>query len=304
MDRPNTGTRSVWSRVLLELMVSVIIPLVATPLLGPYEQVLLGAVCYILISVTRLSIQMLSLQTASHTTGRNSYARDHFGDRLRAIQESYSYILGAQRLDESFAGRYYLEQISEFADQIHYDATSQEIRASKHPYERTELLCDVIGQRSGQLVRLVFNLDSLDFMRDSFNRGYYELQVRLAVDKGARIRRLFLMTDEDQVEDEFAERVFDFHSRAPGFECRVLDIRSWSKLVEDLGTPANALDFGVWGERIVYKTIAASAQNIEGSYCFDERVTIQLVPGSQVCPLWSMVRASRALMPCLRVVDR
>lgn len=33
-------------------------------------------------------------------------------------------------------------------------------------------------------------------------------------------------------------------------------------------------------------------------------VTIQLVPGSQHCPLWSMVRASRAFMPCFRVVDR
>ncbi|MFG1955471.1 aldehyde dehydrogenase family protein [Micromonospora sp. NPDC048830] len=33
-------------------------------------------------------------------------------------------------------------------------------------------------------------------------------------------------------------------------------------------------------------------------------VTVQLVWGSQVCPLWRRVRASRALMPCLRAVDR
>jgi Calcineurin-like phosphoesterase len=33
-------------------------------------------------------------------------------------------------------------------------------------------------------------------------------------------------------------------------------------------------------------------------------VTVQLVPGSQVCPAWSCVSASRALRPCLRAVDR
>ncbi|GAA4264117.1 hypothetical protein GCM10022255_114800 [Dactylosporangium darangshiense] len=33
-------------------------------------------------------------------------------------------------------------------------------------------------------------------------------------------------------------------------------------------------------------------------------VTVQLVPGSQVRPLWRLVRASRALMPCLRAVER
>jgi hypothetical protein len=35
-----------------------------------------------------------------------------------------------------------------------------------------------------------------------------------------------------------------------------------------------------------------------------QRVNVQLVVGSQVCPLWSGVRESRALIACLLAVDR
>jgi hypothetical protein len=37
---------------------------------------------------------------------------------------------------------------------------------------------------------------------------------------------------------------------------------------------------------------------------FPDAVTVQVVSGIQVFPLWSWVRACRAVMPCLRVVVR
>ena len=268
----NPSIKSQWLQIALSLAVAVIIPVAATPIMTPFQQIMLGIGTYIVILLTRIGLQMGVLQAVSSSQRKALMARGTATDRLYEIEHSYGNILTFREYEANYPAQFYYRRLSGFADDIYHSAAKQEIRSIDEPYEWTELLCKVVGQTPKSTLRLMFDLDNLQFLADSWNRGYYELQVRLAIDHGARVRRLFITRDHSQLLDPFAKRVLEFHTRAPGFECRTISAMSWGKLVNDLRIPDSTQDFGVWGDDIVYKSTAANFQRIEGIFCFQPRL--------------------------------
>ncbi|MBO0783042.1 MAG: hypothetical protein J2P37_29860 [Ktedonobacteraceae bacterium] len=247
-----------------------------TPVFDVFQQIMLGFAVYTVMAVTRLSWSTAALVSIERRLESSRNLRRSIDRKLEEIRESYFAILERVDYDKNFPAQYFDRMISSLQDRLYNAATKEEVRVDELSFACTEIICTVVANRKNQTLRLVYPLSNKDFVFDTWSRGYYRTLVQLAATKQvAEVRRLFIYDSPEDLRQVNFKRLFDFHMRAPRFDCRLVSRADWVKLQRDLRIHEGADDFGVWGDLIVYRAVAAQPDHIEGIYSAQLRTVEQ-----------------------------
>jgi hypothetical protein len=274
--RRSSGERF-WPRILLEASASILVPIAATPIFSPFEQVAVGAATYLVIAVTRIGITMSKLSIRHEEEQEQLALNSEFDKLLVQMQMSFSIIRRQAPARANFSAAILRKQAQAFAERLAHAASHQELRASEDLYGRSKMLFDIVGATRNPSISLVLTLDGRSesdggFVSSAWNRYYYAAQVDLVTKSGASIRRLFVQPDGADMESPEMKRLIDFHRTNSGFDCRAIDHASWARLNHDNSLPGRRSDFGIWGPVAVYKAIGTDSDDLSGMYFTDPDV--------------------------------
>ena len=272
------------ARTLLEVAASVIVPLIAMTIkdsknqqiFNTFDQLMIGFAVYTVLTLTRLAWTNGQLLEIERDLERSKNLRRAIDKRLEELRDSYFTVLEKADYDKNFPAQYFTRVLDSLGDRLYSAATKEEVRVDELSFACTELVCNVIANRNDQILRLVYSLNNEQFAFDTWSRGYYKSLVGLAAGKKVReVRRLFIYDDDPQLSKAEFIRLFHFHLRAPRFSCRLISRADWLKLEKDLRIPDGGDDFGVWGDLLVYRAVAARPDHIEGVYSAQHRTVQQ-----------------------------
>ena len=255
--------------VVIDVLVSIIIPLACTPFLEPFQQLVVGIASYLVFSVSRIALRVGEITARRRRETDLLAAVDDLDRKLEELRRSYNHVLHLLPANENYPARLINNQIAEFCHGVFQAAANKVVVSKENAFESTKLLCDVVSNIPRPRLRLVYTLDNSGYFDSAWNKLYYRLQVEMAVQHGSIIERLFVVDTDVDITKPDIQRVFDFHARGPNFFCKVIQISEWRRIVDGLGLKGS-LDFGIWGPHIVYTANSVNSERIEGEYTFDE----------------------------------
>lgn len=276
----NEGTVriSLITRIIGAVLVSIIIPLLTgflhgkngSPLFTSTEQLAVGFFVFLAITMTAVSYDLAELLRLRRSEHELWQIRNEADEWLSNIRASYVTLLNESgALGLNLFAQYFMRIFSAVADDINEAAAKHELRVDELTFGTTDLLIKIMANRGDQTLRLVHALDSRpnNFDFTTWARSYYSELTSLTKEKKIKeIRRLFIYSNEEELNDGFAQTLLAFHASNPGYDFRILNRSDWSQLGRGLGLHEADCEIGIWGEMLGYTCLRSSAVGLQGIY--------------------------------------
>ena len=101
-----------------------------------------------------------------------------------------------------------------------------------------------------------------------------------------------VFSDKSEIENEYTQYLIRFHVSNDGYDCRLISKSDLDRILRDYSIQHFAVDFGIYGERYLYKGVVAKSDEIVGSYSKDANEISKFVECFETC--WSSPSALRA----------
>jgi hypothetical protein len=265
---------AVVASILIPILTGVLITKpTGVPLLSGFEQFTLGVLTFLVIEVVGISWNIHKLVRIERLTRDVIEAREPIERTLENIRASYMKILERQGLEDNLFALYFARLFSGLDDKIYEAATKQELKVDEPVVAAKDLLFGICERGGIDLLRLVHPLDAepTNLTFKIWRMQYYRDITRLAASGRVSVRRLFICSDDSQLENPTFSRLFDFHARNPGYDYRIINKADWDALVAAHDLPSSEEDFGVWGSAYTWVQTKYSQYALAGVYSSQRR---------------------------------
>jgi len=237
-------------------------------LFTPAEEVFFALVCFIVLTVFEISLVIRGVTRKIRSDFDLWESRDEVDAKMYEIRRMFHKVtensFGPSDLFVSFFSR----KIDQLDDLLVDATTKQEVRIDETMFQVTsELLYSAFDGRSGDIFRALHYCADNDFFFDIHSRRYFRqaydlLQAR----KIKQIKRLIVYSAECELQDDKTKLLVAFHSSNKHYDCRLLSVENFNRILDDFGLHYLMRDFGIYGESYLYKAYVNRRDKIIGSY--------------------------------------
>lgn len=154
-------------------------------------------------------------------------------------------------------------------------AARGELKVRDHHFDTVDTVLAAFEGCKDRTFRCVWLIEDGDLFDDSW-RKYIKCLVELSrkrlTSKRVQVRILFVVEDDPALLKRRAvEIVLGFVSGEKGFECRLISPRDYEGQLIDAGLATQCLDFGVYGDHLLFRTMSYEPTNM-GVFSVDPTV--------------------------------
>lgn len=273
------GSLAPWKivgRVIGTVLVSIIIPLATgfatdssgKPLLSAFEQVMLGGLIFLAVTLTSVSYQLSEMAQIRQHDAEIWEIRSGVDAMLTNMRVAYAGILNQQPHDQNLFAQYFERSLSELSENMHRASVKQELTVDELTISATDILLRIVELRGYSVLRLVHTLDARpnNFDFSTWSKSYYQQLTKLAEKDKISIRRLFIYGRKTDLETPIAQHLFAFHANTKGYDYKVISRSDWTSIVRGHSLAEAQSEFGVWGETLAYIAHKSGPTHMEGRY--------------------------------------
>lgn len=252
-------------------------------------EILLGLIVFIALSMIEVLFYCKRLFEATSDLQRTRRIESQLDVSLHNIRETFrSLDLDDATGDVIFA--YFSKKIEGLEHELEAVAGAKELRVDQeHLYLTGTVLAIFEGNRDDRISavhRLKHNPQLLDAHELQWLRKVHEL-VKAGKIKG--IDRLMLYSAPTDLESDSSIRIISAHHNSRAYDYRVLDERTFERLLVEYGVDKNTVDFAIYGKKILFRVMAYGSDCVtQGVYAKDIDQIKQYATIYQMC--WNQGR--------------
>lgn len=181
--------------------------------------------------------------------------RDHFDKTLASIRTCFSHIAGTSYSTKDLFVTHFVKQAHEFESKIRDVAERQELRLRADHFLNLDNVLDAFHGDPDRIWRYTWLVDAKHRLFDHNWKRYFE-RTACMLEKGEikQARSLLVLDDISLLTTPRVAKLLDFYHTHKGMECWVISRSDYLAICADSGVPASYLDFGIYGNRLLFLT--------------------------------------------------
>jgi hypothetical protein len=268
IPRVALGVESFTRRFAVTALLAVVIPLIAGYVgnLKPLEQIFLGIFVFMLGMLVQLSrdvgkLRSVTLQHALLWTAQNE------ADRLLGnVRADYSQILLRH---DAFFVRYFDLRLRRLSEEIFKARASGDLQVEQD-FDTTDMMLRDFAGDAQHIIRAVHFLSDNEFLFGVHASHFFcDVANLVALGRVQEVRRLLVVTEEVELQDERTRRLIAFHHGTSGFDYRIIRKRDFDRINRDFNIPTDTHDFGVYAGWYAYRSVVAADNEVKGRFSAD-----------------------------------
>ncbi len=202
--------------------------------------------------------------------------RDDIDQSVGKIRANLHNLVADDSLRDSFFIDHYKRELDLLASRINASLTRKEILLERFHIESTEVLFSIYDSKKHTTFRATHILADTPEVFDVTYRVYLKAWLqRLAENKVACLRRLFVLDSPDQLSLMPVRKILAFHnSDIRGLECKVVSRKELLRFKSDFNITDGVVDIGIFSDAYVYLGRNRTDDQIVGHFSRDAN-TIQ-----------------------------
>ncbi|MGA5262998.1 hypothetical protein ACPCI0_22575 [Streptomyces griseoincarnatus] len=286
LSRPSSYTAADLGRIALRWALyavpSVVVPIIlglvikdsdGGPLLSNYDQMVIGALLFIIMTLASIGHDISALARLAARESRTARIENEVDSHLVNFRTSFNMLLQRAPYQENLFALLFTDALKDMEKAIFRAASDQSLPVDKYTYKASAFTTAMIGERNRDVLRFVHHVGDTfvtTLQGQDFNR-----RISAMCCKGnVTVRRLCVYRDSADLLDSLISRIFEFHSRNRNHDYRVLSFDAWSTILQDFGIHEFG-DMGVWGDILCYRSPEDNAANTQGLYSTDPAVIVR-----------------------------
>jgi hypothetical protein len=167
---------------------------------------------------------------------------------------------------------YFATTIQDLSQQVKEASETKALKLRNYHFRSIE---NVLAAFEGSKVKTFMELWILEKgepLIDSPLGAEYFAQIAVMAKKGyiRSVRTVFVFSDASCIEEPSVRTLLAFYASWPRFDCRLVQSSSCHSLMDDEGIRGGCIDFGVYGDRYLFKTVQYRP-DVVGVFTKDER---------------------------------
>lgn len=240
-------------------------------ILGPFEQLVIGAFVFVMFTLASLLQQVVVISRATSRDSRVARIEDDLDAQLQNIRYSYARLLEREEYYENFYAQYFTQVISLVERTLHRAVSEKSLEVDEYTYKASEIFTEIIARRNRDTLRLVHYTSEVEFIIDLWGQDYYRRISNLCCNGNVQVKRLIVFNHSDELKDPTTGRLLTFHQRNRGYDYRTVQRDVWDRILDDFNIREHG-DMGIWGELFAYRSSSTNATHICGTYTTDSGV--------------------------------
>lgn len=266
-------------RWVLYAVPSVVVPIIlglvikdsdGEPLLSNYDQMVIGALLFIIMILASIGQDISVLARFAARESRTARIEDEVDSHLVNFRASFNMLLQRAPYKENLFALLFTDALKEMERAIFRAASDQSLPVNEYTYKASAFTTAMIAERNRDVLRFVHHVGDTfvtTIQGQDFNR-----RISAMCCKGdVTVRRLCVYRDPTDLLDALTSRIFEFHSRNRNHDYRTLSFDTWCTILRDFGIHEFG-DMGVWGDILCYRSPENNAANTQGLYSTDPAV--------------------------------
>jgi hypothetical protein len=247
--------RKIWPEILITLCISILIPLILYlfKLLDEYQSILFGA----MLSIISTTIEILGFVKIIYDRERSEIEvlsiKDNFANKLVSIQQSFGRIVDKRYGDKDLFIEHFDNVVSGLEAQISKCDAESELVTDRRHFSNSALVLESFEGNNSDIIRAVYFLkNNSSFLRNDLSRAHFISISKLVPKKIREVRRLFVVSDDEELNSQYSINIIRFHVNTPGYSYQLIksDIYLGLHTNELQGSP----DFVLYGDKYLFYT--------------------------------------------------
>jgi hypothetical protein len=243
----------------LKLVVAVVVSLLL-PQVGISASSQDKAVITLLIFVTWTSLEMaFHLRTIAAARRREEIlwrVEQAFDGKLINIRRSVRELLKTSYGDRDLFIDYFAHAIEELRETIHSAGETRSLQLKNYHFRSMDSVMAAFEGAPAREFRELWNLDDSGNLFDSELGKQYFAQIALMAARNhiTSVKTVFTFPDQAVLERPEVKELLSFYASWRRFDCRLIRKASCDSLMGDEGIGGRCIDFGIYGNRYLFKT--------------------------------------------------
>lgn len=252
-----TARDELWKQIgVLTLALAVSIGVGFIPNFTPPEQILFTLASFTAFAILDLLWIIGIIAVREYKEHQIWCIRDHADRELSNIRHYFAEIARMSHGEKDLFVFHFMKELHSLARKVKDAAEKQELRTASDFYLKAEDIFESFLGDPNPVLRYTWPISDSDrLFEEPAWWSFFEVTSRIAEKKQIKGVRAILILDRPQsVTLPRIQKLFDFFNTNPGQECRFVIRESYVRICNENSMPTNFLDFGLYGERMLFRS--------------------------------------------------
>lgn len=200
-----------------------------------------------------------------------------FDNRLSIIRKCFHGITESREIEPDLFQKYFEHEAEHFQEVIYGTSTRQELMIDQRHFSNTTIALDCFRGERSDIFRAVHLFHDNEFFLTSYPRQYSkQIAEKVRGGKIRRVKRLMIYREENELKLDSSLRIIKSHEMKTNFIYKIISYTDYAKFLKSEQLQ-NFPDFGVYGNKYLYRALVSEPDEIRGIWTKDKEVIGQFV---------------------------
>lgn len=179
------------------------------------------------------------------------------GDReLSNVRESFFKLIENSYGDKDLFVTHFIKHLRQLEQEIKQAADTNELYVQADHFLSAKNILDGFLGSEERVVRWTWPVSGNDKLFDDLPwKHFFEKTAQMAQSGNIKsVKAIFIIDSSDEIDSPRFQKLLRFFKTNPNMECRLILAKDYQYVCRDNHVPSNYQDFGIYGDRLLYRT--------------------------------------------------
>jgi hypothetical protein len=193
--------------------------------------------------------------------------------RLASIRKSLRTLESGVDPQTDIFLRYFHRKVHEVEGDVRQTANTRELRVDSGNLDLSEPLLHSMSGLPTDIIRIVHLLSHNDDLFNPHEAQWFSTVLRVVESrKVIEVRRILVSENPDEETEEGTRRLLRFHAHTSDYDYRLMAADYFQRLARSFRLQGEFVDFGLYGERYLFRGVVYEADDFVGVYSRENMV--------------------------------
>ncbi|MFC0242618.1 hypothetical protein [Rhodopseudomonas telluris] len=287
--------------IMLSALTPILINALNPTLFSAAESVIFSILTFLALTLAELTLIIRTIVSKIRSDHKIWEARDEIDARMYEIRRMFHKVCENSFGQSDLFVRFFARKFDQL-DSLLVDATTkQEIRIDETMFQVTsELLYSAFEGRPNDVFRALHYCSDNSFFFDLHSKRYFRQGYELVQSrKISKVKRLMVYANDDELKADQTKTLVAFHANVEHYDYKLISREAFDRILDDFGLQYLTNDFGIYGDRYLYKGYVNHRDKIVGSYSKNKSELKRFTDCFEAC--WASPSAKHLAVPSVSI---
>lgn len=277
MDSAQASARRVFGLAVANVIVGVVTPLVINVFdasaLSISDEIQLGVMLFCSGALLESLYFLAALRERAVREDKLWDVHEPLDSRLASIRKSLRTLESGVDPHSDIFLKYFHRKIHEVEGDVRQTANTRELRVDSGNLDLSEPLLRSLTGLPTDIIRIVHLLSQNDDLFNPHEAQWFSTVLRAVESrKVIEVRRILVSESPAEETEEGTQRLLRFHGHTPDYDYRLMSAAYFRRLTRSFRLQGEFVDFGLYGERYLFRGVVYQPDDFVGVYSRDTTV--------------------------------